>query len=111
MSNDDCIPTIDSFAIETIPIQVESMAILESILCWKRLFPPAVLLSILNFILMSISSVTYITYPIKINIIFLSVSTILAFFFFVISVWIYFKYECIEEITIPGENIEISQIV
>ena len=111
MSNDDCIPTIASFAIETIPIQVESMAILEYILCWKRLFPPAVLLSIINFILMSISSVTYITDPIKTNIIFLSVSTILSFFFFVISVWIYFKYECIEEITIPGENIEIYQIV
>ena len=111
MSNDDCIPTVSSLAIGSIPIEVESMAMLESILCWKRLFPPAVILSIINFILMSISSVTYIMYPIKINIIFLTISTILCFFFSAIGVWIYFKYEYIEEITLPSENIEIYQII
>lgn len=95
---------------EIIRVEVESMLMLEYIMCYKRIFPPIVVMAIINFILMSISSVNYITSPIIANLIFLTTVTVLCCLFSAIGVWIYITYEYIEEITMENETIEIHSI-
>ena len=95
---------------EILCVEVESMLMLEYIMCYKRIFPPIVVMAIINFILMSISSVNYITSPIVTNLIFLTTVTVLCCFFSAIGIWIYVTYDYIEEVTIENETIEIHSI-